>query len=323
MPRKDRGYKSLIKIIEGDHLSGASHLSRKAANAFILFSSENRATKKQAYCQALLKLGQELIKAQPDIVPIFNLVNSILYSVQEHKNALSLEKLNLLVRKKAEEFHSNSLKSLEKIAEIGQNLIFAGCTILTYSSSGAVLSILRKAKKKGKKFRVVVSEARPMFEGRKLAQELGKLGVSVTLVTDSALSFYLKDADLVLVGADSISEKAFVNKVGTYGLSLLARKVRVPLYVASERTKFISEKWKKRAIRQADLREVFPGRLKNVKVENPYFEEIPLSCCKQVITPAGFLFPSRIPSAIRKTRLCQDLVQQAQHPFTSEKRKKH
>lgn len=308
MPRKNRGYKSLIKKIEGDHLSGASHLSRKAANVLTVFSRETKAKEKEVYCRALLKLGKELIAAQPGIIPIFNLVNSILYSVQENKNSLSLEEINPLVERKAEDFHSNSLKSLEEIAQIGQSLIFNGSTILTYSFSQAVLFILKRAKKKGKKFDVAVSEARPMFEGRKLAEDLGKLGIPVTLVTDSALGLYLKGADLVLVGADSVSEKAFTNKVGTYGLSLLARKFKVPFYVASERTKFISQKWKRGAMHRANPREVFQRRFKNVKIDNPYFEEIPLSHCKRIITPQGFVSPSRIPSVIRKTRLCQDLV---------------
>jgi translation initiation factor eIF-2B subunit delta len=308
MPRKNRGYKSLIKKIEGDHLSGASHLSRKAAHVLTLFSRETKAKEKEVYCRALLRLGKELIAAQPGIIPIFNLVNSILYSVQEDKNALSLEELNHLVRKKAEDFHTNSLKSLEAIARIGQSLIFGGSTILTYSSSGAVFFILKRARKKGKKFNVVVSEARPMFEGRKLAEDLGKLGISVILVTDSALGLYLKGADLILVGADSVSEKTFTNKVGTYGLSLLARKSKVPFYVASERTKFTSEKWKTSLTHRADPQEVFPRKLKNVKIENPYFEKIPLSYCKKIIAPQGFLSPSQLPSVIRKTRLSRNLM---------------
>lgn len=308
MPRTDRGYQNLIRIITRDHLSGASQLSRKAATVFILFSKQSKAKKKQEYYRTLLKVGKELIAAQSHMIPIFNLVNSVLYSFEEHKDALCLRKLDCLVREKSEEFSKNSLKSLARIADVGEALIFNGCTILTYSSSGAVLSILKRAKGKGKKFRVVVSESRPLFEGRKLAQYLGNLGIPVTLVIDSALSLYLKDADLVLVGADSISEKGFVNKVGTYGLSLLADRSKVPFYLASERTKFISREWRDSLEHLADPEEVFSKRPKNVKIENPYFEEIPLSQCKRIITPDGFLSPSRIPSVIRKTRLCGSLM---------------
>jgi translation initiation factor 2B subunit (eIF-2B alpha/beta/delta family) len=307
MPRPNRGYQNLIETINRDRLSGASQLSRKAAEVITLFSKETKAKTTQGYCQTLLKVGKELISAQPDLIPIFNLVNSILWVVEEHKDTLSLEELNHLVRKKSEEFYRNSIKSLEKIADIGGTLIFNGCKIVTYSSSEAVFSILKKAKKKRKKFKVVLSESRPLHEGRNLAENLGKLGIPVTLVIDVALSLFLKEADLILVGADSISEKSFVNKVGTLSLSLLAKGFGVPFYVVSERTKFISQKWRKSLHNGADPKEVFPGKLRNVRIENPYFEQIPLENCTKIITPEGFLLPSQISSVVRKTRLSQNL----------------
>jgi translation initiation factor eIF-2B subunit delta len=310
MPRKDRGYQDLIRAIKEDNISGASLISRKAAKAISLFTQQTKAKTIQAYYSSLLKIGKELISAQPDMVSIFNLVNSILVAVEEKKDKLTLEQLNNIVRRKAGEFHKSSLKSLERMAEFGQTLIFNGCTILTYSFSGGVFSILKKAKEKGKRFEVVVSESRPMFEGRKLALSLGKLGIPVTLVTDAALGLCVKESDLVLVGADCISEKSFVNKVGTYGLSLLAKELGIPFYVASDWTKFISEKWRKSPKRLADPKEVLSRKLKNVKAENQYFEEIPLLCCKKIITSDGFILLTQIPVEIRKTKISRKLIRE-------------
>ena len=308
MPRKDRGYQDLIRAIKEDNISGASLISRKAAKTISLFTQQTKAKTIQAYYSSLLRIGKGLISAQPDMVSIFNLVNSILIAVEEKKDKLTLEQLNNIVRKKAGEFHKRSLESLERMAEFGQTLIFNGCTILTYSFSGGVFYILKKAKDKGKRFEVVVSESRPMFEGRKLALSLGKLGIPVTLVTDAALSLYVKKSDLVLVGADSISEKNFVNKVGTYGLSLLAEEFGIPFYVASDKTKFISEKWRKSPKPLADPEEVLSRKLKNVKTENQYFEEIPLLYCTKIITPYGFISPTQVPAEIRKTKISRKLI---------------
>ncbi len=309
MPRKNRGYQDLIREIKEDNLSGASLISRKAANAITLFSQKNKAKTTSSYYLNLLKVGKALISAQPDMAPIFNLVNSIVVAVEENKNGFTSDQLNNMVREKAREFHKNSLKSLEDVAEIGQTLIFNGCTILIYSFSKAVFSILKKAKEKRKRFKVVVSESRPMFEGRKLAESLGKMGIPITLVIDAALSLYIKECDMVLVGADSISEKSFVNKVGTYSLSLLAEELGIPFYVASEKTKFISEKWRKSHKHRADPEEVFSGKMKNVKIENPYFEEVPLSYCKKIIIPDGFISPTRISSEIKKTKVSKNLIE--------------
>ena len=309
MPRKNRGYQDLIRSIKEDNISGASLISRKAAKAISLFTQQTKAKTAQTYYSHLLKIGKELISAQPDLVSIFNLVNSIVVAVEERKNRLTSEQLNNMVRKKAGEFHKSSLKSLKHMAEMGQTLIFNGCTILTYSFSGGVFSILKKAKEKGKSFEVVVSESRPMFEGRKLALSLGKLGIPVTLVTDAALSLYIEKSDLVLVGADSISEKSFVNKVGTYALSLLAKEFGIPFYVASDGTKFIYEKWKKNHKNLADPEEVFLRKLKNVKTENQYFEEIPLMYSKKIITPDGLISLGQIKAKIRKSKISKSLMQ--------------
>jgi translation initiation factor eIF-2B subunit delta len=299
MPRKDRGYQDLIREIKEDNLSGATLISRKAANAITLFSQKIKSPTTSLYYLSLLKVGKALISAQPDMTPIFNLVNSIVVAVEENRNRFTSDQLNNMVRKKAREFHKNSLKSQEDLADIGQTLIFDGCTILTYSFSNAVFFILKKAKERRKRFKVVVSESRPVFEGRKLALSLGKLGIPVTLVTDA----------LVLVGADSISEKSFVNKVGTYGLSLLAKEFGVPFYLAGEKTKFISEKWRKSHKHRTDPEEVFSGKMKKVKIENPYFEEIPLSYCKKMIIPDGLILPAQVSSEIKKTKVSKNLIQ--------------
>jgi translation initiation factor 2B subunit (eIF-2B alpha/beta/delta family) len=123
------------------------------------------------------------------------------------------------------------------------------------------------------------------------------------------MGVFAKDADLFLVGADSVSEASFVNKVGTFYLCLLSREYHVPLYVACERSKFISSKWRPSPYAGGDPGEILDSELLNVKAENPYFEEIPLSLCRQVITNEGFFSPSDIPQYIRKTRLCKSLME--------------
>jgi translation initiation factor 2B subunit (eIF-2B alpha/beta/delta family) len=112
------------------------------------------------------------------------------------------------------------------------------------------------------------------------------------------------------VGADSISETGFVNKVGTKYLCLLSFEHKIPLYVACERSKFISFAWRSKPTVWRDPKEVLDFELSGVKVENPYYEEIPLSYCQEVITNEGFLSPNDIPNLIRKTRLCKKLMEQ-------------
>ena len=298
-----------LKEIRGDNVSGASELSRKAASVVVLFASESGAKSNQEYFRNLLKLGAELISAQPHMASIFNLVNSISYSVEELLPTLTLNELTEFTKEKAEEFTCNSLNSIQLIARNGEKLVEEGSKVLTHSASGSILAILKKAKEKGKSFEVVVCESRPMQEGRLLARFLGNAKIPVTLITDVAMGVFSKEADLFLVGADSISETVFVNKIRTFYLCLLSEEYRVPLYVACERSKFISSAWRPSPFASGNPREILDEELLNVKVENPYFEEIPLSFCQQVITNEGFFPPSEIPHYIRKTRLCKKLME--------------
>ncbi len=309
MIKSEQSCTHVLEDIRGDNVSGASELSRKAASTFVLFASESDAKSKEEYFRNLLKLGAELISAQPHMASIFNLVNSILYSVEELSPTLTLKELKEFTKEKAEEFAYNSLSSIQLIAQNGEKLVGEGSKVLTHSSSGSILAILKKAKEKGKSFEVMVCESRPMLEGRLLARFLGNAKIPTTLITDAAMGVFAKEADLFLVGADSISETVFVNKIGTFYLCLLSKEYRAPLYVACERSKFISSAWRLSPFTNGDPREILDEELLNVKVENPYFEEAPLSCCQQVITNEGFFPPSEISHYIRKTRLCKKLME--------------
>lgn len=311
-------YTNLVDEIRNDHVSGASEISRKACSAFSDFSSEVQVSSKEEYFDKLLKLGVDLVSAQPYMASIFNLANSILYHVEELLPLLSVEELCESTKEKAEEFFYNSLSSMQKIAKHGEVLIKEGSKVLTFSSSGSILSILKKAKEEGKKFEVIACESRPMFEGRLLAKFLGNAGIPVTLITDAAMGIFAKEATLFLVGADSISETGFVNKVGTKYLCLLSFEHKIPLYVACERSKFISFAWRPKPAVGGDPKEVLDFELSGVKVENPYYEEIPLSYCREVITNEGFLSPNDIPNLIRKTRLCKKLMEQVKSFLSNE-----
>jgi methylthioribose-1-phosphate isomerase len=302
-------YTNLVDEIKIDHVSGASEISRKACSAFADFSSEVETKSKEEYFQKLLKIGVDLVSAQPYMASVFNLANSILYYGEELLPTISLEELREFTKEKAEEFCHYSLNSMQKIAKHGEALIEEGSKVLTFSSSGSTLSILKKAKEEGKKFEVIACESRPMFEGRLLAKFLGNAGIPVTLITDAAMGVFAKDVVLFLVGADSISETTFVNKVGTEYLCLLSEKYDIPLYVACERSKFISDDWRFKPMAWGDPKEVLDSELLNVGAKNPYYEEIPLSYCRNVITNEGFLVPQDIPPCIRKTRLSQKLME--------------
>jgi len=131
------------------------------------------------------------------------------------------------------------------IGEQGAPLVPEGAAVLTHCNAGALatggwgtaLGVLRSAWAAGTRFRVLAAETRPVLQGARLtAWELQRDGLPVTVLTDDAVAHVMArgEIDLVVVGADRIARNGDVaNKIGTYGLAVLARAHEIPFYVAA------------------------------------------------------------------------------------------
>jgi methylthioribose-1-phosphate isomerase len=97
--------------------------------------------------------------------------------------------------------------------------------------------VIRAASEQGKKIAVLADETRPFLQGARLtAWELVKDGIDTTVITDNmaASMMRLGHVDLVVVGADRIAANGDVaNKIGTYGVAVLAKEHGIPFYVAA------------------------------------------------------------------------------------------
>ncbi len=131
-----------------------------------------------------------------------------------------------------------------RIGEHGLALVPDGANVLTHCNAGALatggigtaLAPVYLAHAQGRKVHVYVDETRPVLQGARLtAWELTHAGIPCTLIPDSAAAALMRQAkvDVVLVGVDRICANGdFANKIGTYGLAVLARHHGVPFYAA-------------------------------------------------------------------------------------------
>lgn len=166
--------------------------------------------------------------------------------------------------------------------------------IFTHCHSTNVSNSLIYSKKKGKKFQVYNTETRPLYQGRKTAKELSRAGIKVTMFVDSAAAIAIekqdnKDkmhADLVLLGADAITKKGVINKIGSGLISEIASSHKVPVYIVADSWKYSS---KPVPIEQRSLNEVWDKAPKNVKVKNPAFEFVPKKYIKAIVSEFGVL----------------------------------
>ena len=134
------------------------------------------------------------------------------------------------------------------MGELGAELIADGDTLLTHCNAGALatsgmgtaLAPIFVAHQAGKRLHIYVDETRPVLQGARLtAWELQRVGVPATLITDNMAAHFMRRGGIrgVFVGADRIAANGDVaNKIGTYGVAILAREHGIPLYVVAPRS---------------------------------------------------------------------------------------
>jgi translation initiation factor eIF-2B subunit alpha len=138
-----------------------------------------------------------------------------------------------------EKYIKQAAKSRDKIAQLADSFIRDGVTVLTYGFSRVVINVLLKAAA-GKRFSVLVCEARTDDIGYTTAKRLQDAGIPVTVIMDNAVAYFMETVDLVLLGAEGIVENGgVINKVGSYQISIVAHEFKKPLYIAAESFKFM------------------------------------------------------------------------------------
>jgi translation initiation factor eIF-2B subunit delta len=127
----------------------------------------------------------------------------------------------------------------QAIAALASPQIKNGSVVLTYAKSSIVEKTILEAYKTGTKFRVIVVDSRPLFEGKNLATSLMHVGLEVEYLPYSAISHAIKQATVVLLGAHSmLSNGRLQSRVGTAALAMQAAKADIPVIVCCESVKF-------------------------------------------------------------------------------------
>jgi methylthioribose-1-phosphate isomerase len=198
-----------------------------------------------------------------------------------------------------------------KIGEHGAELLPFRANVLTHCNAGLLatggygtaLGIIRTAIDKGKKIKVYADETRPLLQGARLTTfELMDEGIDVTLITDSMAAYVMQKGivNVVVVGADRISRNGDVaNKIGTYGLAVLAKEHKIPFVVAAPLSTFDPdlasgenipiEERSPDEVRKIGDRYIAP---EDVPVLNPAFDVTPHHLISAIVSERGVIrFP--------------------------------
>ena len=285
----DQSLDALVAPLRADVVSGASVVGRMAAEVLRRAAIRAQAGSLEEYRWALGEVSAKVLDAQPAMAPLVTLVRDVLAAVEA---AEDIEGGRHAAARSAEAFRSGLETRAEAVAALTAPLLPQGGTVATISSSSTVRATLVHEGAAGVE-RVVCLESRPMREGEMLAAALSKAGVEVTFAVDAAASALMTECDAVLLGADSIGDLGFVNKIGSAALVDAATRLGVPVFVVADETKILPLGFPQHYVDERRSDEVWRPP-KGVRVWNQYFEPVALDLVTTVVTDSAVLTPGDV-----------------------------
>jgi len=190
-----------------------------------------------------------LASSRPTAVNLFWALDRMKQTAQQSKTA-SPEEWRARLLAEARAIRDEDAAMCRAIGKNGVGLIQDGMSVLTHCNAGGLatadygtaLAVMFTAHEQGKKFHVYADETRPLLQGARLTTwELMQRGIAVTLICDNMAGHLMSlgKVNLIITGADRIAANGdAANKIGTYGLAVLAQAHKIPFYIAAPSSTF-------------------------------------------------------------------------------------
>ncbi|HEV8347206.1 MAG TPA: S-methyl-5-thioribose-1-phosphate isomerase [Vicinamibacterales bacterium] len=227
-------------------IRGAPAIGVAAAMGIALGMRKSKATGTQKFAAEFHKACELMAATRPTAVNLFWAIERMKRTFAAAAQAgESVDQIKARLDAEAQAIHDEDVASCRAMGAFGAEVVPADARILTHCNAGALatagygtaLGVIRGAVEKGKRVVVFADETRPFLQGARLtAWELVRDGIETTVITDNmtAALMYHGKVDLVVVGADRIAANGdTANKIGTYGVAVLAREHQIPFYVAA------------------------------------------------------------------------------------------
>lgn len=215
-------------------------------------------------CEGLLKnlIQKDIIKKGRVAFSLEAVSNVMVHLFHKYSSQKTVEDLNIIKEqlvKITDNLVSLTKISKDKIAKLFTESLTNNMTILVCGYSNKVLHSLIYARKKGKIFRVYITQNNEYDSSKIMYEKLKENDVTCKLISGVSVGFYLKDVDIVLTGADAVCESGgIINKIGTYTTAICAKSFNKPFYALVDSLKFM----KIYILNQNDLQQTIKGHLK-------------------------------------------------------------
>ena len=248
-------YRDVARAIKDMIIRGAPAIGVAAAMGVALGVQRSQAKSLPELRVEFATICDTLAHTRPTAVDLFWAINRFkrrfeeLATIASADGAVdgtrSLAVLRAALVAEAQLVHEERRDADRRIGKFGAELLGKSGRVMTQCNAGALatggigtaLGVVRMAVEGGYRIEVLVPETRPYLQGARLtAWELQQDRIPLTLITDNMVGHFLKTGGVsaVVVGADRIARNGdTANKIGTYGIAVLARENKVPFYVAA------------------------------------------------------------------------------------------
>ena len=227
-------------------IRGAPAIGVAAAWGIAIGMRRSTATGTKNFAAEFQKICDLMASTRPTAVNLF-------WAIEQMKHAFaaavqaghSVDQIKDRLDREAQKIHDDDVASCRAMGAFGAAVVPADARILTHCNAGALatagygtaLGVIRGAVEAGRTVAVFADETRPFLQGARLtAWELMRDGIDTTIITDNMSASLMGQGkvNFVVVGADRIAANGdTANKIGTYGVAVLAREHQIPFYVAA------------------------------------------------------------------------------------------
>jgi methylthioribose-1-phosphate isomerase len=302
-------YKQVATVIRDMIVRGAPAIGVSAAMGMAIGIDRSTATNLPALTEEVAVIAKTLAETRPTAVNLFWGIEEIrsLYVELVAKNT-TIPDIKAAVVAKARRMYDEDIAACKQMGAHGASLLPKEGTVLTHCNAGALatcgygsaLGVIRAAIERGHKIDVFADETRPFLQGARLtAWELMKDNIPTTVLCDNMAASLMRQGRIqaVIVGADRIAANGDVaNKIGTYGVAILAKEHNIPFYVAApwSTLDLATAHGDLIPIEQRAATEVTHSNGKQmtphgVAIENPAFDVTPAKYVTAIITERGVL----------------------------------
>ena len=241
-----RTYEEVATVIRDMIVRGAMAIGVSGAMGVALGIQNSAATTLPTLTAEVATICDHLAATRPTAVNLFWGIGQVrdLYNTLAADNA-SIPDIKTAVVALAERLYDEDIANCKQLGAFGAELMPQEGTVLTHCNAGALaacgygsaLGVIRAAVERGHKIDVLADETRPYLQGARLtAWELMKDNIPTTVLCDNMTAHVMGQGRVqaVVVGADRIAANGdTANKIGTYGVAILAKEHGIPFYVAA------------------------------------------------------------------------------------------